>query len=257
MRELPEFQVLANYLNSCFKGKILVDLKVKNTKKLKDIQVQLDQHLKGNILKSIYRYGKELHFQFVNNVVLGMNLMLHGNIQIFEKTNENEFTVIELFFNKGKGLALTDWQGNATIKLDPKENEGIDALSKELYDHLLSAMQNKAKIKAMITNEKVIRGIGNVYADEILWEAKISPFSVASAIPEFKIKALANAVSKVLLNAEKQLTSKKMLLLPSEPHNFLKIYGKEGENSPNGSIIKVNKVARHSTYYTDEQELYI
>ena len=256
MRELPEFQVLANHLNSYFKGKILLDLKVNNTKKLKDIQVELDKCLKGNILKSVYRYGKELHFQFVNNVVLGMNLMLHGNIQSFGKVNENKFTIVELVFNKGKGLALTDWQGNATIKLNPEENCGIDALSEELYDYLLSTLQNKAKIKAMITNEKVIRGIGNVYADEILWEAKISPFSVASAIPEFKIKALANAVRKVLLDAEKQLTSKKMVLLPSEPHDFLKIYGKEGESSPNGSIIKVNKIARHCTYYTDEQELY-
>ncbi len=111
-------------------------------------------------------------------------------------------------FENGKGLALIDRQGNAIIKINPEENLGIDALSKDIYNYLLTSLQTKTKIKALITDQKVIRGIGKVYSDEILWEAKIS-----SAIPEFKIKALANAVKKVFTNAEKQLISKNNFLL--------------------------------------------
>ncbi|MGI8638282.1 MAG: Fpg/Nei family DNA glycosylase, partial [Segetibacter sp.] len=112
----------------------------------------------------------------------------------------------------------------------------IDALSKDLYSKLLQSLQSKEKIKALITNQKIIGGIGNVYADEILWEARISPFSISSATPEFKIKGLANAIKKVLLNAEKQIVTKKIPLFSTEAYDFLNIYGKEGEKSPSGAL---------------------
>lgn len=58
-------------------------------------------------------------------------------------------------------------------------------------------------------DQKVIRGIGNAYADEILWEALISPVSVCNKIPDNKIKALSKSIKKVLKNAVKQIVKKK------------------------------------------------
>ena len=256
MRAVPEFQVLANHFNPLLAGDILLQIQVLKPTKIREKQYEFDKNLKDQVLKSVYRHGKELHFKFINNVVLGMNLMLHGNIQLFERINDHKFTIAELHFKSGKGLALTDWQGSAVIRLNPDEEDGIDPLAKNLLNYLLSSLQSRAKIKTLITNEKILRGIGHVYADEILWEAKISPFSVSHSVPEFKIKALANAIRKVLINAEKHLMSKGLVLLSGERHDFLKIFGKEGEASPSGSIIKVTKKAGHTTYFTDEQILY-
>ena len=136
------------------------------------------------------------------------------------------------------------------------QSVAFDALSEDLYNRLLSSLQTKAKIKALITNQKIIRGIGSVYADEILWEAGISPFSVSSAIPQFKINALANAIKNVLLHAKSQIVCKKISLFSCEAYDFLKVFGKEGEKSPSGAIIKVHKKGGHCTYYTDDQVLY-
>jgi formamidopyrimidine-DNA glycosylase len=257
MPELPDLQVFAKNLNSIFSGKKLQLIKIINNKKIKDDQAELSKSLEKNILQSIYRSGKELRLQFANNVLLGMHLMLHGNLYLFEKSNDNKFTIAELHFDN-RGLALTDWQEMATIKLNPEDKNGIDALSKQLdYNYLKAALQSKAKIKNLITNQDVIRGIGNAYADEILWEAKISPFSISGAISENKIYCLEKAIKNVLTNAEKQIVKKHPDIITGEIRDFLKIHTKGKKESPTGALIKSEKKAGRITYYTDEQELFV
>ena len=256
MPELPDLQVFAKNLNSIFKGKKLVEIKIVNSKKIKDDEAELKKNLEGFILKSVYRTGKELRFLFANKMLLGMHLMLHGNLNIFDKRNENKFTVAELHFHN-KGLALSDWQAIATISLNPKDKKGVDALSDDLnYHYLKSVLQSKAKIKNLITDQNVIRGIGNAYADEILWEAKISPFSISSAISENKVHALEKAIKFVLKNAEEQILEKHPNIITGEIRDFLKIHTREKDTSPGGAAIKVDKKAGRATYYTDEQELF-
>lgn len=131
MPELPDLQVFSKNLNSLFAGKKLLQIKVINDKKLKDKQAELSENIEGVILRSIYRTGKELRFHFKNNVLLGMHLMLHGNLYLFEKNNENKYTIVELYF-KDKGLALTDFQELANIKLNPEEKKGLMRCLKSL-----------------------------------------------------------------------------------------------------------------------------
>lgn len=257
MPELPDLQVFSKNLNSLFSGKELLQIKVVNDKKRKHEQAELSEKIEGITLQSVYRTGKELRFHFKNNVLLGMHLMLHGNLHLFEKKNENKYTIAELYF-KDKGLALTDFQERANIKLNPEEKKGIDALSENLnYNHLKRALQSKAKIKNLITNQDIIRGIGNAYADEILWEAKIHPTSISSAISENKIAALEKAIKSVLVNAEEQIVKKHPDIITGEIRDFLKIHTTEKRVSPNGALIRVDKKSGRSTYYTDEQELFV
>lgn len=257
MPELPDLQVFAKNLNSNLGGKKLLKIKVVNSKKIKDKEADLSKNLEGNMLESIYRTGKELRFRFADGMLLGMHLMLHGNLYFFEKNNENKFTIVELYF-ENKGLALTDYQSMANIALQPEEKKGADALSTELnYNYLKSALRSKAKIKNLITDQDVIRGIGNAYADEILWEAGISPFSISSAISENKILALEKAIKTVLKNAEKQILEKNPDIITGEIRDFLKIHTKSKDVSPTGGLIKADKKGGRITYYTDEQELFV
>lgn len=256
MPELPDLQVFSKNLNAALAGKKLLHLKVVNNKKIKDTQEELIRVLEGHILKSVYRTGKELRFLFDNKVLLGMHLMLHGGLYMFEKKNENNFTIAEFDFDD-QGLALTDWSALATIALNPVDKKGIDALSEELnHQYLRAALQSKAEIKNLITNQNVIRGIGNAYADEILWEARISPFSISSAISENKVYGLEKAIKSVLKNAEKQILKKHPHIITGEIRDFLKIHTKVKDVSPTGAPIKVHKKAGRATYYTDEQELF-
>jgi formamidopyrimidine-DNA glycosylase len=255
MPELPDLEVFSKNLSKIFAGKKLQQIKLLNAKNLKDNEASLNKHFKGQVLTDVYRSGKELRFRFSNDNILGMHLMLHGKLFVFDDKNENKNTIVELYF-EGKGLALTDHQAAANIKLNPEDKEGIDALYKELtFDYLKKALQSKSNIKTRITNQDVIRGIGNAYADEILWEAKIAPLSISNKIPDDKIKALLAAIKDVLENAQGEIQKANPDIIQGEVRDFLKIHNPKKDKSPSGAEIKVDKKGR-ITYYTDEQELF-
>lgn len=256
MPELPDLQVFSANLTKQFKGRVLQSVKVINGKNFKDSQQKLKKALEGKKLSEVFRSGKELRFDF-NSEMLGLHLMLHGNLYIISKTKEQKHTIVEFHFDNGKGLAVTDWQGKANIKLNPVEKAGVDALAKELNaTYLKRVMQSKAVVKNLITDQDVIRGIGNAYADEILWTAGISPFSISSKIPDDKITGLAKAIKHVLKDAERKIKRKKPDLITGEVRDFLVIHNSKKKESPTGGKILTKSVGGRKTYYTEEQTLF-
>jgi formamidopyrimidine-DNA glycosylase len=257
MPELPDLQVFSKNLTRHFAGKKLERIKVVNGAKLKDSQAALKKALEGTKLHSVYRSGKELRFEFDKDMILGLHLMLNGELKLFEEKNDHKNTIVELLFSNDKGFAVTDWQGLANVKLNPTDKEGVDALSKELdHKYLEEALQTKAIIKNVLMDQDVIRGIGNAYADEILWEAGISPFSKSNKIPAAKIKDLAKAIRSVLQNAEKQILKKKPDLISGEVRDFLVIHNAKKKESPTGGSILTKMAGGRKTYYTEEQQLF-
>ena len=114
----------------------------------------------------------------------------------------------------------------------------------------------KQLIKNILLDQDLIRGIGNGYSDEILWEARISPYSIASAIPDKKIKELVKIIPKVLLEATKKIDEAYPGRINDEVKEFLIIHRKVDALSPTGHPIKIDTKGSRKTYYTDEQVLY-
>ena len=197
-----------------------------------------------------------MRFEFTGGTLLGLHLMLTGDIFVFDKKNEHHSTIAELYF-KGKSLALTDRMRNANIRLDPVDKNGVDAISKELnFKYLKQALQRKTTIKKLLIDQDVIRGIGNSYSDEILWAARISPYSIANAIPDAKVKELVTIIKKILKNEIKQIYKNYKGKINVEVKEFLKIHTKENKKSPTGAPIIIDKKGMMKTYYTKEQVLY-
>jgi formamidopyrimidine-DNA glycosylase len=257
MPELPDIEVFSRNLKKMFGGKKLIKIKVVNNKNIKDSQKDLSKALEHQKLKDVYRSGKEMRFQFSNGTILGLHLMLTGDLIPFEDKNERKSTKVEFYFEGGKNLALADRFKNAFIKLDPQDKEGIDALDPKLnYSFLKKALNRKAAIKNILLDQNVIRGIGNAYSDEILWQTRISPFSKANAIPDEKIKELAKNIKKVLKNATSKINKNHPGLIHGEVRDFLEIHTKKKDKSPTGAKIKIKAKGMLNTYYTDEQKLY-
>jgi formamidopyrimidine-DNA glycosylase len=257
MPELPDLQVFSKNLSKHFTGKKLQHIKVVNAAKLKDSQAALKKALEDAKLNSVYRSGKELRFEFNNDNILGLHLMLNGELKLFDSKNDHKNTIVELLFSNDKGFAVTDWQGLANVKLNPTDKEGVDALAKELdHKYLEEALQTRTIIKTVLMNQDIIRGIGNAYADEILWEARISPFSKSNKIPPEKIKELAKAIKSVLHDAEKNILEKDPDLISGEVRDFLVIHNSKKKESPTGGKILTKMAGGRKTYYTDEQELF-
>src|SRR5215208_2045096 len=200
MPEIPDIEVFARNLKKLLAGKQVSKVKVVNGKKLKDTAKELSKALEGQKILDVFRSGKELRIKFSKNILLGIHLMLTGDLHFLEESNERKSTIIELQFKDGTGLALTDRMKNANVKLNPVDKGGIDALDLD-YKTLKKILNRKAAVKNILLDQDIIRGIGNSYSDEILWQTRISPFSKANAIPDDKIKELAKNIKKVLKNA--------------------------------------------------------
>src|SRR5664279_3446390 len=125
MPELPDIEVFSSNLNKIFAGAKVTKVKLVNSNKLKDKPKDIASNVEGKTLKSIYRSGKEMRFQFTDGTLLGMHLMLTGDVFLFDTDNERNTTIMEFYFDNGKALALTDRMRNANVKLNPQDKEGV------------------------------------------------------------------------------------------------------------------------------------
>src|SRR3989337_4564753 len=258
MPELPDLQVFSHNLTKTFVGKTLKDISVPNSKKLNVPVSKLKEGIENQKLTSINRVGKELHFEFKNGNVLSLHLMLRGKLYQFDEENSQKYTIIELLFTDNSGLAMADFQGQATPTFNPEARETPDALSDELnYGYLKEQLgKSKAVIKNLLLDQHTIRGIGNAYADEILWDAGISPFSVSNKIPQDKVKELLKSIKGVLHKAEKSILKTHPEIISGEIRDFLQIHNSKKEHSPTGAPIEVKSAGARKTYYTKEQTLF-
>lgn len=131
MPELPDLEVFSYNLNKKLKNKKITKIKVVQSRKLKVSAATLRKQLEQQTIKEIYRSGKELFLECKNGTTLSIHLMLHGKLEWFSKKNTHKFTILELLFTNGLGLAITDYQKQATPTLNPEPNDTPDALSKK------------------------------------------------------------------------------------------------------------------------------
>lgn len=257
MPEIPDIEVFSQNLKKLVGGKKVAHVNVLVEKRLKDTPKELCEALEGQQVKDVWRSGKEMRMLFSNGIILGIHLMLTGDLYFFMDKNDRKSTIIELQFSDGTILALTDRMKNATVKLNPVDKNGIDALDKAL-DHkkLKELLNRKTAVKNVLIDQDTIRGIGNGYSDEILWEARISPFSKAVVIPDEKIKDLAHAIKKVLTNATKKIARHYPDILHGEVRDFMDIHTKQKTESPTGYPILTADRGMLKTFYTAEQVLY-
>jgi len=142
--------------------------------------------------------------------------------------------------------------------LNPIVKDSPDALSDEVdYQFLKEKLSRKrTNVKTFLLDQNIIRGIGNAYADEILWESRIHPESVCNKIPDNKIKILANDIKSVLEDAVEQILKINPDIISGEERSFLKIHNSKKKESPTGAKIHNKMLNSRITYFTDEQELY-
>jgi formamidopyrimidine-DNA glycosylase len=254
MPELPDLEVFSGNLLKELKGLSLEKIIIKPAAKT-SIGKNKFQILQGQKIKNIFREGKELRFAFTKDM-LGLHLMLHGKLYWQEKVPEKH-TLLTMAFSNGITLGMSDFQSQARISLNPEIPEVPDALDKSVnLSFWKNALQTKAIIKNVLLDQHVVRGIGNAYADEILWAAKISPFSISNHITAPAIRQLNTAVKKVLKNGIKNVRKTAPGIIGGEVRGFLLIHNAKNTESPGGKKITHKVAGGRKTYFTGEQELF-
>ena len=255
MPEIPDLNIFRINLAKRLIGKKLSSISILIPRRLKLPEAAFKTALEGQVLTAIGRKGKQLYFTFGEHV-LSLQLMLYGAMHWYENKNENKFTIAELLFSDGTGLAITDWQKAVILTLDPEISNVPDAM--ELPDgYLYQALKKILKpIKTVLQEGKVVQGIGNAYVDEILYAANISPFSLSAKIPKAKIDSLAKAIPQVLTDAEAHISKNFPDTITEKERDFLQVHLPKHKVTPKGEAILVAEFASRKTYYTAGQELF-
>jgi formamidopyrimidine-DNA glycosylase len=255
MPEIPDIEVFSYNLKDQYRGAIVKEISIIDARRLEDTQEELSAALTGASIDDVYRSGKEFRFRFSNGAVMGLHLMLTGDIRQFQHENTYKSTVVEILFTDGRGIVLTDRMKNAKIRLDPVDKDGVDAMEVD-YKYLRQILNSKRPVKNILLDQDMIRGIGNGYSDEILWETRISPFAIAGAIPDEKVKELAKTIKKLLKDRAKLILKNHPGLITGEVKDYHVIHNTKKTVSPTGLPIQIKKSGGRKTYFTEEQVLY-
>ncbi len=215
----------------------------------------------NRIIKDIKRRGKNILFYLSDNKIMLIHQKLTGHLLIgkwqfcqFDKQREsglkgnqkwkpedknsaltdpvNQYIHVMFWLSGGKMLALSDVRKFAKIMAGDKDkilnsedlkNLGPEPLNSSLSVEILEKImaQKFGIIKEVLMDQKNIAGIGNIYSDEILWEARINPFKKANKLNRDEIKRLYKAIKKILNKAIKYHGD--------SISDYRDIYGKEGE----------------------------
>ena len=257
MPELPDLEAYRRNLERLVLRKQVVAATVYKSGRISVPQEEIDDLVSARIV-ALKRNGKEMLLEFDNGRILGIPLMLQGRIDVVSGEEDVRYKIFTLNF-PDSSLIVSDPRGWAKIRLDPEKPTAPDALAPEFsFDYFREKLKEaKAKsIKALLMDQNVVRGIGNAYSDEILWEAKIAPQSTAGHLPEETVRTLYEVVRRVLLRSVDEILAIDPEVIHGEIRDFMRVHHKEKKTSPNGFPIKTKKIAARKSYYTEEQIVY-
>lgn len=281
MPELPEVETIVSDLNKKLKNKIIIAFKILDKKVVQSSQDDFKK-VAGKKVGSVERRAKMIIFNFGRDFLV-MHLKMTGQLVLKTKNNvsagghpiigigkelPNKFTRLIFEFNDTSKLYFNDVRkfGWAKIinqddfeKLDAEI--GVEPLSKDFtlgYLEKIIANRKKLTIKQAIMDQKHIAGIGNIYADEALFMARIKPFRRSSSLKPAEIKKLWQAIPKILKFAVKHrgTSFSDYIDAQGETGNFiryLKVYGRAGEKCRVcGNLILKKKLGGRGTNWCDE-----
>ena len=264
MPELPEVETTIRGLNILINKKVIKI--ITNTKKLRyNIPSNISYKFKDQKIISTERIAKYILINFFNNLTLIFHLGMSGRLKVTKSSyteNKHDHVIIlfsnnyKLIFNDPRKFGFIDIA--ATLELNQKKyisSLGLDALSIKLNtNYMYTKIKNSVvPIKQILLNQYIVSGIGNIYACEILYEAKISPLTLGKDLNINQIRLIIKSTKKILKKAISYGGSSIKDYRSSDgtlgnfQSNF-KVYGKEGQKVSKFEIIKIVQYGR-ATFY--------
>jgi len=249
MPELPEVQTVVDDLRAAgFEGAVITRADIFWHKTIYGLSAATFQReIKGMTIARIRRRGKFIVFDFCNDVHLLIHLRMSGRLLIKAAglpRQKHEHVVLN--FNDQRQLRFHDTRKFGRFYLVKDANPILGRLGPEPLDSSFGAtefaamLKNRSRmIKPLLLDQSFIAGLGNIYVDEALWDARIHPQKIAAELDAPGTKSLYHAIRKVLRRGLKNLGT----TLGSGQTNFFSIAGHTGRNREQLKVFRRNGMA--------------
>jgi formamidopyrimidine-DNA glycosylase len=289
MPELPEVETVRSGLSKLLPGETIKKVSHDWPKSFPNDDQQIKKFMLGSQISSVRRRAKVLLIDLNTSYSLVVHLKMTG--QLVFRSNTFSFgaghpsdslvgnlpdksTRVVIDFADGAKLFFNDQRKFGWMRLIPTvEISNIDFFKKlgpeplekdftlKLFKNNLKRRPN-SNIKSVILDQTIVAGIGNIYADESLWGAKIHPSTLASKLSDAKIKQLYQSIQEVLkLGIEKGgSTDKNYVDAEGKKGSYLKfakVFRRQGLSCPRcgTTIIKIRVAGRGTHICPKEQRI--
>lgn len=205
MPELPEVETIKNGLVPHITGLQFTGVKIYDARPIQKLKVEeFCNRLIGKTVEKLDRRGKYMIFRLSGGDNMVVHLRMTGAL-LWEPCHEEPFKRVEFSLSGDKRLVFSDIRRFGSVYLTHHPDKivgklGVEPLSHEFTPFLLGELlqSRRAPIKSVLLNQFLIAGIGNMYADEALYTAKIHPQRPASSLTRHEVTALHRAIKTVL-----------------------------------------------------------
>ena len=210
MPELPEVETVARILSPLLKGQKILSLTPLREKNIETPIVIFSSGLVGKTFDGVSRRAKFLIFKMKEGGYILSHLRMEGRyFYEQEGTSSRKHDILYYHLSNGYRLAYCDTRKFGRIAYYPDEESlqiALEKLGPEPFDFpkesfFQALSQIKKPIKEAIMDQQVIAGVGNIYADESLYKAKINPLTKTNLLSESECAALLESIQAILKEA--------------------------------------------------------
>ncbi len=254
MPELPEVEEAMQRLKIAVEGKTIARAKAVHPAIVRQFPDASARRLRQQKILSVERRGKHQLIRLGNGSMIHAHFRMNGDWLLSTTTSPvDKYTRAWIELTDGTRIELNDSRALSALSLHAKGVNPLPDLGIEANDagltatYLRTALKSRrGPIKPALMDQKVIAGLGNIYAAESLWRSKISPRAVASSLSAMRLERLVSAIHEVL-EAENRPPGR---YTDEEGRDRFQVYDREGlPCSRCGSLIKRIPQAARSTYF--------
>jgi formamidopyrimidine-DNA glycosylase len=265
MPELPEVEITARRLDTATRGTTVESALAPGMNVMKTFDPPLEA-LAGREITAVRRVGKMPVVEF-GDLALLIHLMSAGRLRLFDKraSPKDRASRVLLRLEDGHELRLREFgtKQRAWAKLLPSnavnDDEMVARLGPEAWpppplEEFTALIDQPRHLHPLLRHQGDISGIGRSWVDEILWEARLSPFKKGSELDEAEVKQLHDALH-VLGDAIEHYEKTIGEQLPDKLPMPLQVHKREGQPCPRcGTTIEAVFFSEHQTNYCPEEQ---
>jgi len=262
MPELPDLEYIVSALNGALPGRRILQVRVKNPIVLRlGLAGTVQALCAGLAFGACSRHGHFLLLPVGEVYELVVNPMLAGRFRMCAAGARDEGGLCLAFGLEGGGeLRYLDDKRMGKVYLVPAGDRGavpgfdavgVEPLSREFTrDRLCGLLRSRRdQVRAFLLDKSAVAAIGNAYADEILWAARLHPKTGCPGLTEEDIGRLHRAIREVLSSAVREV-ARRGEPIEVKVRDFLRVRNRKGQPCPAcGATIRVEGVRGHDTFY--------